>query len=108
MNVSQKEFMDSQNAISQYIRYYNCSHKIRNARVIIEQSGNEIQDLEVDVFASIETNCSYVDISFDEVKLDNIYYARYKNEYQKFKWHKGTLSIIAEDKNGNNIKIYIN
>lgn len=51
---------------------------------------------------SIDTNYSYANLVGDE-QFDRDFYFKSTNEYQKFKFIRGTLLIQAEDRWGNAI-----
>lgn len=106
MQVSIDQFTESQEAIMEYISYHNCNHEMREARVVIKNQKEKIYDINVSVYASIENNYSFVDISWDD-EMQNKYYIRSKNDYQIFEWFNGTLSITTNDKEGNDITIYV-
>ena len=60
----------------------------------------------MDIFASIESNYSFVRIIGDK-NYSNVFYQEYRNTYQDFYYNDGILEIKATDKKENEIEIFI-
>ncbi|QYA46058.1 hypothetical protein KYI13_12790 (plasmid) [Macrococcoides bohemicum] len=93
----------SQNAIKEFIEYHGNHSKC--TVLILENNKTVFKDV-MDIFARVETNYTYVEINFNDPE-DKEFYSKYQNNYQVFSYSKNTLHIEAENKNKNNISIYI-
>lgn len=105
MKVTQEEFSDSQFAIGDYRKTIgNKDYPIESNVIILDVLKNTVLcDEKLEVSAVIDTNNSYVVIH----DIDNRYFGRYDNRYQKFSYDNGKLYIDCTDREDNVIKIVI-
>ena len=100
------DFTYSQRAIKDYMDFREENRFRHEAIVIISSKGKTRFNGNIPVNISIDTNYSYAILEGDEQFVRD-FYSDYTNEYQKFKFIRGTLLIQAEDRWGNAIEIDI-
>jgi len=100
------DFTDSQDAIRDYMYFNETNCHMHKARVLISSNGKILYNNIIQVIALIDTNNSVVELIGD-AQLERDFHPRYTNEYQRFKFIRGTLLIQAEDIWGKGIEIDI-